>query len=103
MTDFPLPYASTDLTGQVALVTGASSGLGHRFARVLAANGASVVATARRVDRLEQLSAEIAAAGGTCVPVALDVTDAGSIVEAVDAALLINVPPERVALAAAQH
>jgi NAD(P)-dependent dehydrogenase (short-subunit alcohol dehydrogenase family) len=83
---FPLPYASTDLSGQVALVTGASSGLGHRFARTLAAAGASVVATARRVDRLEALAGEIAAAGGTCVPVALDVTDAASITAAVDAA-----------------
>ena len=88
MTDerFPLPYGSTDLTGQVALVTGASSGLGHRFARVLAAAGASVVATARRADRLEELAASITAAGGTCVAVPMDVTDAASIVAAVDQA-----------------
>lgn len=83
---FPLPNASTDLTGQVALVTGASSGLGNRFARTLAAAGASVVATARRVDRLEALAAEINGAGGTCVPVALDVTDAASIAAALDEA-----------------
>lgn len=86
MTDFPLPNASTDLTGQVALVTGASSGLGNRFARVLAAAGAQVVATARRLDRLEALAAEIEAAGGVCVPVQMDVTDAASIVAAVDKA-----------------
>lgn len=40
---FPLPYTSNDLTGQVAIVTGASSGLGLRFAQTLAAAGASVV------------------------------------------------------------
>ncbi len=86
MTDFPLPNASTDLTGQVALVTGASSGLGNRFARVLAAAGAQVVATARRLDRLEALAAEIEAAGGVCVPVQMDVTDADSMIAAVDRA-----------------
>jgi NAD(P)-dependent dehydrogenase (short-subunit alcohol dehydrogenase family) len=65
-----------DLGGQVALVTGASSGLGRRFALVLAANGARVVATARRLDRLNDLAAEIADLGSTCVPVQMDVTDA---------------------------
>lgn len=83
---FPLPNASTDLTGQVALVTGASSGLGRRFALTLAAAGAHVVAAARRVDRLEELSAEISRNGGTCVPVELDMTDAAQIVSAVDTA-----------------
>jgi NAD(P)-dependent dehydrogenase (short-subunit alcohol dehydrogenase family) len=82
---FPLPYASTDLTGEVALVTGASSGLGRRFAITLAAAGASVVATARRYERLEEVSAEIAANGGKCAPVQMDVTDADQIVAAVDA------------------
>jgi NAD(P)-dependent dehydrogenase (short-subunit alcohol dehydrogenase family) len=83
---FPLPYSSTDLTGQVALVTGASSGLGHRFARTLAAAGAKVVATARRYDRLEELTAQIEAAGGACAPVQIDMTDAESIIAGVDAA-----------------
>jgi NAD(P)-dependent dehydrogenase (short-subunit alcohol dehydrogenase family) len=83
---FPLPYTSTDLTGQVALVTGASSGLGHRFARTLAASGAKVVATARRLDRLEELAALIEKDGGVCAPVQLDMTDAASIVAAVDTA-----------------
>src|SRR5215211_1613257 len=82
---FPLPYVSTDLTGEVALVTGASSGLGRRFAVTLAAAGASVVATARRYDRLEDVAAEIAANGGKCAPVQMDVTDADQIVAAVDA------------------
>ncbi len=75
-----------DLGGQVALVTGASAGLGRRFAAVLAANGARVVATARRTDRLETLAAEIEANGGSCVPLALDVTDAAQISDVVAAA-----------------
>ena len=83
---FPLPYASTDLSGQVALVTGATSGLGRRFAQVLAACGAGVAATGRRVERLEELAAEIGAAGGTCAPVPLDVTDADALVGAVERA-----------------
>lgn len=86
MADFPLPYASTDLTGQVALVTGATSGLGRRFARTLAAAGASVVATGRRVERLDEVVAEIAADGGTAVGVPIDMTDVESIMAAVDRA-----------------
>jgi NAD(P)-dependent dehydrogenase (short-subunit alcohol dehydrogenase family) len=72
---YPLPNASIDLTGQVALVTGASSGLGRRFAQVLARQGAKVVITGRRLDRLEALAAEIAADGGVAAPLQLDVTD----------------------------
>lgn len=59
---FPLPYASTDLTGQVAFVTGAASGLGRRFAKVLASAGASVAVAARRRDRLDSLVEEITSA-----------------------------------------
>ncbi len=77
---------SFDLTGRVALVTGASSGLGHRFARVLANNGATVIAGARRADRLEKLTEEIADTGGAAHGVALDVTDPGSVKAALDAA-----------------
>jgi NAD(P)-dependent dehydrogenase (short-subunit alcohol dehydrogenase family) len=84
--DFPLPYASTDLTGEVALVTGATSGLGRRFARTLAAAGASVVACGRRVERLDEVVAEITDAGGHAVGVPLDVRDAGAISGAVDQA-----------------
>ncbi len=83
---FPLPYNSSDLAGQVALVTGASSGLGWRFAQTLAAAGARVVACGRRLERLEELSRLIAEQGGQCVPVQLDMTDAAQIVTAVDAA-----------------
>ena len=86
MSSFPLPNSSNDLSGQVALVTGASSGLGRRFARVLAASGAKVAIAARRLDRLEELAAEIRAAGGTAVPLKLDVTDADMLVETVAAA-----------------
>jgi NAD(P)-dependent dehydrogenase (short-subunit alcohol dehydrogenase family) len=75
--------STIDLGGQVAFVTGASSGLGRRFALLLAANGARVVATARRMERLESLAAEITGAGGTCLPLQLDVTDAEQIAAAV--------------------
>jgi NAD(P)-dependent dehydrogenase (short-subunit alcohol dehydrogenase family) len=84
MTEFPLPNASTDLTGQVALVTGASSGLGRRFALTLAAAGASVGVAGRRLDRLQEVSAEIVSHGGAAVPVPVDLTDAAQIVVAVD-------------------
>lgn len=84
--DFPIPYASTDLTGDVALVTGATSGLGRRFARTLAAAGASVVACGRRVERLDEVVAEITDAGGHAVGVPLDVSDAEAIPGAVDQA-----------------
>ncbi len=83
MSDFPLPNTSDDLSGRVAIVTGASSGLGARFARVLAAKGAKVALCARRVDRLEALAAEIRAAGGQAIAVAMDATDADSLVRAV--------------------
>ncbi len=86
MSDFPLPYASTDLTGQTALVTGATSGLGHRFARVLAAAGARVVITGRRVERLDELAELIAGEGGEAHPVPIDMTDNAAIVDAVDRA-----------------
>ena len=72
-----------DLSGRVALVTGASGGLGAQFARTLAAAGAGVVLAARRVERLKTLRAEIEAAGGDAHVVKLDVTDPDSIKAAV--------------------
>ncbi len=69
--------------GKVALVTGASSGLGARFAKVLAEAGATVVLAARRTDKLKELRAEIEAAGGAARLVSLDVTDHASIKAAV--------------------
>lgn len=73
------PGPTVDLGGQVALVTGASSGLGRRFAGLLAANGARVVATGRRIGRLTEVAEEITDAGGICLPLQLDVTDAAQL------------------------
>ncbi|UCE31624.1 MAG: SDR family oxidoreductase [Burkholderiales bacterium] len=72
-----------DLSGRTALVTGASSGLGARFARVLADNGAAVVLAARRLERLHALREEIEQAGGSAFVVALDVTQPAAIDAAV--------------------
>ena len=72
-----------DLSEKTALVTGASSGLGARFARVLAAQGATVVLASRRVERLKELRAEIEGEGGDAHVVAMDVTDVASIEAAV--------------------
>lgn len=69
--------------GKIALVTGASSGLGARFAKVLAQAGAQVVLASRRVERLKELRAEIEADGGAAHVVPLDVTDYGSIKSAI--------------------
>lgn len=74
---------SIDLSGRVALVTGASSGLGTQFAKTLAAAGCGVVLAGRRVERLKTLRAEIEAGGGTAHVVAVDVTDLHSIRAAV--------------------
>jgi hypothetical protein len=72
-----------DLSGRVAFITGASSGLGAQFARVLAASGAGVVLAARRIERLKTLRAEIEAEGGDAHVVGLDVSDPASIRAAV--------------------
>jgi NAD(P)-dependent dehydrogenase (short-subunit alcohol dehydrogenase family) len=76
----------TDLKGDVAFVTGTTSGLGRRFAKVLADAGASVAVTGRRAERLDELAAEIRADGGTCEPIPLDVTDADACVAAMQRA-----------------
>ena len=68
-----------ELEGQTAIITGASGGLGGHFARLLAAEGAAVALTARRLDKVETLAGEIAGAGGRAMALKLDVADAGSI------------------------
>jgi len=73
----------TDLKGQVALVTGASAGLGVRFAKVLAQCGAKVAITARRMEKLEALAKEIRAEGGEVLPLQLDVTQADQLLDVV--------------------
>lgn len=81
----PLADLPGDLSGQVALVTGATSGLGRRFAEVLAAAGASVVLTGRRAERLDEVAAAIRGRGGVCLPVPTDVTDSAQVIAAVAA------------------
>ena len=76
-----------DIRGRVALVTGASSGLGRHFASLLAQRGASVVACARREEALAELADEVAAAGGRLTAQPMDVTDAAGIDAALDAAV----------------
>ncbi|HKS84585.1 MAG TPA: glucose 1-dehydrogenase [Pseudolabrys sp.] len=75
------------LKGRVALITGASSGLGIQFAKALADNGASVVLVARRADRLAALKSEIEKSGAArAIAVEADVTDRGAMLHAFDAA-----------------
>lgn len=84
------PNFSIDLTGRTAIVTGASAGLGRRFASVLAACGAKVACTARRREKLDALVDEISKNGGTAAAFDLDVRDADqlkAIVPAVSDAL----------------
>lgn len=75
--------ADKPLAGKVALITGASSGLGERFASLLSGQGAGVVLAARSTDKLEALAAKIGQGGGRAFSVAMDVTDLPSIAKAV--------------------
>lgn len=79
MSDFDIPNFSIDLKGQVALVTGTTSGLGKRFAQVLAKCGANVILTGRRVEKLSELAEQIKHDGGICEAFAMDMTDRDSV------------------------
>ena len=75
-----------DVADRVIAITGASSGFGHHFAGVLAANGAKVILGARRTDKLEDRVNEITTAGGSAIAAPLDVTDKSSIHAFIDLA-----------------
>lgn len=77
---------SVNLTGRTVLITGASGGLGERFARIAAEAGAKVVLCARRIERLERIATEIVAAGGCALALSLDVADESSVISAFDLA-----------------
>jgi NAD(P)-dependent dehydrogenase (short-subunit alcohol dehydrogenase family) len=83
VSDAAIAVPSFDISREVVLVTGASSGIGRHFAQVLAAAGAKVAAAARRVDRLSELARDIESRDGTCLPIACDVTKQDSIREAI--------------------
>lgn len=82
----PITVPTFDLTGRVALLTGASSGIGARWARLLAAAGAKTVLCARRKDLLEDIVRDVRVAGGEAVAVATDVADEASVIAAYDTA-----------------
>ena len=75
-----------NLAGRVALVTGASSGLGQQFARALADNGAAVALVARRADRLDAFNAELEKSGAKAIAIAADVNNRDDMLRAFDAA-----------------
>ena len=78
---------SNNIEGKVVVITGASSGLGEATARLLSAQGASVVLGARRVDRLQSLANELTGSGGKALAVTTDVTDCHQVKRLVDSAV----------------
>jgi NAD(P)-dependent dehydrogenase (short-subunit alcohol dehydrogenase family) len=94
------------IAGKNALVTGASSGLGAHFARLLARHGAGVFLAARRSDRIEAICAEINAAGGNATPIEMDVSSATSVQDALSGQvfdIVINNAGMTVAASALDH
>ncbi|SDH16015.1 MULTISPECIES: SDR family oxidoreductase [unclassified Duganella] len=80
---------SNNIENKVVVITGASSGLGESTARYLAARGAAVVLGARRTDKLEQIAAEIRAAGGKAEVLSTDVTDKAQVQALIDTGVRI--------------
>lgn len=78
---------SSNIEGKVVVITGASSGLGEATARLLSAQGASIVLGARRIDRLQTLADELTGSGGKALARATDVTDAAQVKRLVDVAV----------------
>lgn len=85
-------FNKTTMFNKVALVTGASSGLGAHFAKVLAAAGAKVIVAARRIEKLEQVVAQISEAGGQATAIAMDVSNARDVQQAIEASVTIYGP-----------
>src|SRR5580692_11085529 len=78
---------SNNIEGKVVVITGASSGLGEATARLLSAQGASVVLGARRYDRIQSLAGELTGGGGKALAIATDVTHCDQVKSLVDAAV----------------
>ncbi len=73
-----------DLTGKVALIIGASSGLGRQFAKALANQGAKVAVAARRIEKLEETKKQVEEIGGECISVFCDVSDEKSVIDCIN-------------------
>lgn len=92
MTPAASPIDRFRLDGKLALVTGASSGLGQHFVSVLAGAGARVALAARRIDKLQDQVAELSAAGIEARAFVMDVSDAASVARAFDALGAWSIP-----------
>jgi NADP-dependent 3-hydroxy acid dehydrogenase YdfG len=80
-------FMSNNIQGKVIVITGASSGLGEATARLLSAQGASVVLGARRIDRIQSLADELTGMGGKAIAISTDVTDYAQVKKLVDSAV----------------